>query len=98
VNVKELSCWQEEKPKFGLLLPDLRFVGNATAVKQSLQKGKIAAMILQKPGAPESPSRRSQTDFDRLFILVTAENVERAMVDYPATVSHELTYSSAQEA
>jgi len=25
----------------------------------------------------------SQTDFDRLFILVTAENIERSILDYP---------------
>ena len=82
-NVKELRCWQDEKTKFALLLPDLRFVGNAAAVKQSLQKGKIAAMVLQKPGAPSLHRGVSQTDFDRLFILVTAENVERAILDYP---------------
>jgi hypothetical protein len=82
-NVKELRCWQEEKPKFALLLPDLRFVGNATAVKQSLQKGKITAIVLQRPGAPSVHSGVSQTDFDRLFILVTAENIERTMLDYP---------------
>jgi hypothetical protein len=82
-NVKDLRCWQEEKPKFALLLPDLRFVGNAMAVKQSLQKNKIAAMVLQKPGSPSLHRGVSQTDFDRLFILVTAENIERTMLDYP---------------
>ena len=82
-NVKELRCWQDEKPKFALLLPDLRFVGNAAAVKQSLQKGKIAAMVLQKPGAPSLHHGVSQTDFDQLFILVTADNIERTMLDYP---------------
>jgi hypothetical protein len=82
-NVKELRCWQEEKPRFALLLPDLRFVGNAAAVKQSLQKGKIAAMVLQKPGAPSLHRGVSQTDFDQLFIFVTAENIERTMLDYP---------------
>ena len=82
-NVKELRCWQDEKPKFALLLPDLRFVGNAAAVKQSLQKGKIATMVLQKPGAPSLHRGVSQTDFDQLFILVTAENIERTMIDYP---------------
>jgi hypothetical protein len=82
-NVTQLRCWQEEKPKFGLLLPDLRFVGNAAAVKQAVQRGKIAAMVLQKPGAPNVHRGISEKDFDRLFILVTAENVDRAMVDYP---------------
>jgi hypothetical protein len=69
--------------RFALLLPDLRFVGNAAAVKEVLQKGKIAAMVLQKPGAPGMDRGVSQTDFDRLFILVTAENVERTMLDHP---------------
>jgi hypothetical protein len=82
-NVKESRCWQDEKPKFALLLPDLRFIGNATAVKQSLQRGKIAAMVLQKPGAPSWHRGVSQTDFDRLFILVTADNIERTMLDHP---------------
>ena len=82
-NVKELQCWQEEKPKFVLLLPDLRFVGNATAVKQSLQKGKIVAMVLPKPGAPSVHHGVSKTDFDRLFILVTADNIEQTMLDHP---------------
>ncbi len=82
-GVKQLRCWQEEKPKFALLLPDLRFVGSATAVKQSLQKGKIAAMVLLKPGAPSLHQGVSQTDFDRFFILVTAENIEQTMRDHP---------------
>ena len=82
-NVRELPCWQNEKPKFALLLPDLRFVGNAAAVKQSLQNGKIAAMVLQKPGAPSVHRGVSEQDFDRLFILVTADNIERTMLDHP---------------
>jgi len=82
-NVKELRCWQEEKPRFALLLPDLRFVGNAAAVKQALQKGKIAAMVLHKPGAPSLHRGVSQADFDQLFILVTADNIERTMLDNP---------------
>jgi hypothetical protein len=82
-NVTQLRCWQEEKPKFALLLPDLRFVGNAAAVKQAVRRGKVTAMVLQKPGAPNVHRGISEKDFDRLFILVTAENVDRAMVDYP---------------
>lgn len=82
-TVKELRCWQDEKPNFALLLPDLRFVGNAAAVKQAVQKGKIAAMVLQKPGAPSVHRGVSEHDFDRLFVLVTPENIERAILDLP---------------
>lgn len=82
-NITELRCWEDAAPKFALLLPDLRFVGNAAAVKQAVQRGKIAAMILQKPGAPAVHRGVSEGDFDRLFVLITPENIARAMLDYP---------------
>lgn len=82
-NVNELRCWQEGKTKFALLLPDLRFIGNAAAVKDAVQRGKLAAMVLPKPGAPSLHRGVSETDFDRLFILVTADNIEKTMLDHP---------------
>ena len=82
-NVKESRCWQEQKPRFALLLPDLRFIGNAAAVKEAVQKGKLAAMVLAKPGASGFHRGVAATDFDRLFILVTADNVEKTMLDHP---------------
>jgi hypothetical protein len=82
-NVKEQRCWQQDNPRFALLLPDLRFVGNVAAVKQAVQKGKIAAMVLQKPGAPSVHGGVSEKEFDQLFILVTPENIDQAILDYP---------------
>ena len=82
-NITRLRCWNEEKPVFGLLLPDLRFVGNADTVKNAVQKRKIAAMVLQKPGAPNVHRGISEKDFDQLFILVTPENIEQALAEYP---------------
>jgi hypothetical protein len=81
-----VRCWREPKPKFALLLPDLRLIGDATAVKQAVKHGKLAAFVLNKPGAPNSRARlkRSAADeFDRRFLLVTTENVDQLMEEYP---------------
>jgi hypothetical protein len=83
-SLKETQCWQNEKPRFALLLPDLRFVGNAAAVKRAVQSGKLAAFVLPKPGAPDSRAPlKGPGDFDQRFILVTRENIDRVVADYP---------------
>jgi len=82
--LKEVRCWQDEKLKFALLLPDLRFVGNAAAVKRAVQSGKLAAFVLLKPGAPDSRAPlKGPGDFDQRFILVTRENIDRVVEEYP---------------
>ena len=82
--LKETQCWQNQKPKFALLLPDLRFVGNLAAVKRAVQSGKLAAFVLLKPGAPDSRAPlKGPGDFDQRFILVTRENIDRVVADYP---------------
>jgi hypothetical protein len=84
VALKDTQCWQNEKPKFALLLPDLRFVGNAAAVQRAVQRGKLAAFVLLKPGAPDSRAAlKGPGDFDQRFILVTRENIEGVIADYP---------------
>lgn len=82
--LKDTQCWQDQKPKFALLLPDLRFVGNPAAVKRAVQSGKLVAFVLPKPGVPDSRAPlKGPGDFDQRFILVTRENIDRVVVDYP---------------
>ena len=82
--LKEVRCWQNEKPKFALLLPDLRFVGNAAAIQRAVQNGKLAAFVLAKPGAPDSRAAlKGPGEFDQRFILVTRENIDGVIADYP---------------
>lgn len=82
--LKQARCWQDEKPKFALLLPDLRFVGNAAAVKRAVQSGKLAAFVLHKPGAPDSRSPlKGPGQFDQRFLLVTGENIDQILTDHP---------------
>jgi hypothetical protein len=82
--LQDIPCWKDEKTKFVMLLPDLRFVGDAIAVKRAVQSGKLAAFVLHKPGAPDSRSMLKRPDeFDQRFLLVSRENIERMMADYP---------------
>jgi hypothetical protein len=87
VNARETKAWNRENgPKFALLLPDLRLMGDANSVREAVMKGKVAAMILNKPGAP--PEARPlgqdlQAEFDLRFLLVHRETLEDYLEQYP---------------
>jgi hypothetical protein len=80
----EVQCWRDPRLHFALLLPDLRFVGDAAAVRQAVDSGKLIAFVLNKPGAPDLRSAPKQkTDFAERFLLVTRENIEQVLARYP---------------
>lgn len=87
VNVRQTRTWQAAGgKKFALLLPDLRMVGNQAAIGQAVRSGKIAAMVLNKPGAPPEDQplgRDAQTEFDQRFLLITPTSIERYLQAYP---------------
>lgn len=78
-HLDAVQAWQAPgAPRFALLLPDLRLVGNLAAIKDALQKGKLAAFVLPKPGAPpanEPVTGDAAAEFARRFLLVTAESI-----------------------
>ncbi len=73
-------------PQFALLLPDLRMVGDAAAVESALKSGKLAALVLLKPGAPGddvAPGKDFSTEFEKRFLLVNDENAPQILRAYP---------------
>jgi hypothetical protein len=82
-----VQCWQAAgPPRFALLLPDLRMIGNAEAVRGAVQRGKLAAFVLQKPPAPDAKAGakpEAAADFERQFVLVTADNIDQVIQAYP---------------
>jgi hypothetical protein len=87
LEVARCEAWKAAgAPTFALLLPDLRIIGDAMAVKSALKSGKLAAFVLARPGAPgddTTPARDWKAEFEKRFLLVTAENVEQVMLAHP---------------
>jgi hypothetical protein len=87
VNLRQTKTWKDDSRRtFALLLPDLRMIGNREAISAAIRNGKIAAFVLNKPGAPpeEQPLGRDlEMEFDQRFLLVTRETLERYLKAYP---------------
>jgi hypothetical protein len=61
-------------------------LGDTEAVRQAVRTGKIAAMVLNKPGAPSEDQPLGHDDrmeFDQRFLLVTPETVDQYLRAYP---------------
>lgn len=86
-NLDRVEVWKRPgKPKFALLLPDLRIVGDAADIRNAVKAEKLAAFVLNKPGAPleQAPlGKDRKAEFERRFILVTPDNIEQILKDYP---------------
>ncbi|MBI3417852.1 MAG: hypothetical protein HY043_21375 [Verrucomicrobia bacterium] len=86
-GVTETELWKNPKmPKLGLLLPDWRVLGDPQLVTQAIRSGKIAAAVLNKPGAPAEnapPGNDSRAAFAERFLLVTADSLDDLLRQYP---------------
>jgi hypothetical protein len=87
INVPQTETWKRANPrKFALLLPDLRMVGDEGAVREAVLSGKIAAFIMNKPGAPaedQPMGKDSKMEFDRRFLLVNRDTIDHLLQVYP---------------
>jgi hypothetical protein len=87
LNVRQTEIWKSGNPRqFALLLPDLRMVGDEGAVREAILSGKIAAFVMNKPGAPAEDQplgKDSKMEFDRRFLLVNCDTVDRLLQLYP---------------
>jgi hypothetical protein len=87
VKVRQTETWKADNPrKFALLLPDLRMLGDQAAIRQAIKSGKLAAIVLNKPGAPpeDQPLGKDlKMEFDQRFLLITAETVDHYLQVFP---------------
>ena len=87
LKVRQTETWKPSNPmKFALLLPDLRMVGGEGAVREAILSGKIVACIMNKPGAPgedQPMGKDSRMEFDRRFLLVNRDTIDRLLQVYP---------------
>jgi len=86
-DLAETRAWLEPGgPKWGLYMPDLRVVGTKEAVREAFHTGKLAAVVLARPGAPpesEAMLADAQAEFDRRYVLVTRDTWEGVERQWP---------------
>ena len=101
LNIRQSAVWRDpEKPRFALLLPDWRMVGDRAAVREAFRSGKIVAAVINRPGAVPDDSMANggyKAEFDRRFILVTPENVDALFAVAPATFSGVKLFAGAPD-
>ena len=82
--LEKVQCWRNPgAPQFALLLPDLRMIGDAAAVKAAMRSGKLVAFVLGKGAAEKPNSATGKSEFEKEFVLVTPENIDRTVQQYP---------------
>ncbi|MEO8428382.1 MAG: hypothetical protein ABI651_14830, partial [Verrucomicrobiota bacterium] len=87
VGVTRTELWRKVgSPKLALLLPDWRIIGEREAVREAFRSGKLAAAVLNRPGAPpeSQPLEKDRLSaFTNRFLLVTAETMDEMMRTHP---------------
>jgi len=80
LRIQSSAAWKAlEAPRFGLLLPDWRMIGDAKMIREAFENGKLLAAVVAKPGgAPEDAPATGdyRTEFGNRFILVTKANID----------------------
>lgn len=88
VELGKVEAWTKPgAPRFALLLPDLTMIGKFSAVRAALQSGKLVAFVLARPGGPGSETEVSgdaAAEFEKRFVLVTAENIDAVQKAQPS--------------
>ena len=75
-ELDQVASWHKTgKPAFAFLLPDLRMIGNAAAVRTAMKNGKLAAFVVGNP---------DRANTQKAFLLVTPENLDALAQQYPA--------------
>jgi hypothetical protein len=85
VNVLQTQTWKRDT-RFALLLPDLRMIGDQSSIRAAFRSGKVAAAVVNKPGAPSEDQPVAgdlKMEFDLRFLLVTPENIDQYLKAYP---------------
>ena len=86
VNLAKCEGWQNEgPPKFALLLPDWRMIGDRNAILRAFASGKLLAAVVEQGSAlpAQEGSGNHLETFENRFVLITPENVQRLLQEQP---------------
>ncbi len=69
INLGSMEGWSKPGlPRFALLLPDWRMIGNAEAIQSAFSSGKLAAAVVRRVNVTEG------SDFKERYVIVDGEN------------------------
>jgi hypothetical protein len=78
VNLSAMRSWTSGgSPRFGLLLPDWRILGDAAAIQKAFASGKLVAAVVRPPNSAAKP------DFKDRYMLVHSNNVAELLSRFP---------------
>jgi hypothetical protein len=87
VGILTQDVWQStSEPRFALLLPDLRVIGDAEEIRRAMLSGKLVAFVLTRQGQlfdTQTMGTDLAAEFAKRYVLVTAENVDAVLADFP---------------
>ncbi len=70
VNLSSMETWNKSgPPRFALLLPDWRIIGDPGGIQQAFSCGKLVGAVIVQPGTME------RTDFKNRYLIVSSNNV-----------------------
>ena len=86
-RMDKVEFWKRaDPPALALLLPDLAVLGRAEALRAAFAAGQIVGVVVEKPDAPAEdtlPPGNYREMFARRFLLLTRDNVDDVLDQYP---------------
>jgi len=84
VNLPRMKAWNKAGlPRFALLLPDWRMIGDPSVIENSFASAKLAAAIVLKPVELNTAGVAHPNEAASKFLLVTRNNVSELVKDLP---------------
>jgi hypothetical protein len=81
VNLRAFEAWNKPgAPRFALLLPDWRIIGDSAAIRNAFETGKLLAAVAAKPGATDAAGA---TAVEERYLLIHSNNVADVLQAHP---------------
>ena len=78
VNLSSMEAWNKSgPPRFALLLPDWRIVGDPAGIQQAFASGKLVGAVVVKPGSADG------MDFKQRYLIINSNNVAQSIARSP---------------
>jgi hypothetical protein len=78
VNLSSMEAWNKNgPPRFALLLPDWRIIGDPAGIQQAFASGKLVGAVVVEPGSALA------TDLKNRYFLINSNNVGETLALSP---------------